>query len=96
MEKKRVVVDYRNITDDIIELLTEKYPYGYEDDIIKFKNAKGETVSAVPCETEDTKYLIKVGAELEKKVDAYLEDNEEDDDISEDLDLDGVSENDID
>lgn len=76
MEKKRVIVDYRNITQEQLEMLTSKYPYGFDDFVIKFKNAKGETVSAVPLETEDTKYLVKVSIELERKVEAFLDDEE--------------------
>ena len=79
-DKKRVIVDYKNVTQDILELFTDRYPYGYEDeDIIKFKNAKGETVRAVPFETKDTKYLVKVSVEMDAKIEAYM-DAEEDDD----------------
>ncbi|HAD96125.1 MAG TPA: hypothetical protein DCG19_01905 [Cryomorphaceae bacterium] len=81
-DKKRVIVDYKNVTPDILEMFTDLYPYGYEDDIIKFKNAKGEMVTAVPVETDDTKYLIKVGVEMDAKIEAFLDD--EDDDESED------------
>lgn len=81
-EKKRVIVDYKNVTKDILELFTDRYPYGYEDeDIIKFKNAKGETVKAVPFETKDTKYLVKVSVEMDAKIEAYMDDDEDDDDV---------------
>lgn len=81
-EKKRVIVDYKNVTKDILELFTDRYPYGYEDeDIIKFKNAKGETVKAVPFETKDTKYLVKVSVEMDAKIEAYMDDDDDDDDV---------------
>jgi len=86
MEKKRVIVDYKNITEDLLTLLTETYPYGYEDVVVKFKNAKGENVQSIPLETQDTKYLVKVGIELDKVVQAFLDDEEdkdEDGDIKE-------------
>ena len=80
-DKKRVIVDYKNVTQDILELFTDRYPYGYEDeDIIKFKNAKGETVRAVPFETKDTKYLVKVSVEMDARIEAYMDDDEDDDD----------------
>lgn len=79
-EKKRVIVDYKNVTQDILELFTERYPYGYEEeDIIKFKNAKGEMVKAVPFETSDTKYLVKIGVEMDRKIEAFLDDDEDTD-----------------
>lgn len=77
-DKKRVIVDYKNVTADILELFTDRYPYGYDDeDIIKFKNSKGENVKAVPFETKDTKYLIKVSVEMDRKIEAYMEDDED-------------------
>jgi len=78
MEKRRVIVDYRNITQELLELLTTTYPYGYDDAVVRFKNAKGEMVSSVPLETDDTRYLVKVSMELDRKVEAYLDDFEDD------------------
>jgi hypothetical protein len=84
MEKKRIIVDYRNITQELLQLLTDTYPYGFEDDIFKFKNAQGEWIRTVPLETEDSRYLVKVNSGLEQKVEAFLDDEE--DDNSSDID----------
>ncbi|MDZ7848105.1 MAG: hypothetical protein U5L96_15875 [Owenweeksia sp.] len=79
-EKKRIIVDYKNVTPEILDMFTDRYPYGYEEeDVIKFKNSKGENVKAVPFETKDTKYLIKVSVEMDRKIEAFLD--EEDDEI---------------
>ncbi len=86
MEKKRVIVDYKNITNELLTMLTEKYPYGFDDFIIRFKNAKGEMINAVPMETEDTKYLVKMSVQLDKRVEAFLDDDD-DSDASDDLDV---------
>ncbi len=84
-DKKRVIVDYKNVTKEILDLFTDRYPYGYEDeDIIKFKNAKGENVKAVPFETKDTKYLIKVSVEMDAKIEAFMDDDDDDDDTGSD------------
>ena len=88
-EKKRVIVDYKNITNDLLDLLNSSYPDGYEDAVIRFKNSKDEMVSAVPLETDDTKYLVKVSVQLAAKLEAYLEDEDDDerdddDNLSED------------
>ena len=80
-EKKRVIVNVANVTKEILDLFTDRYPYGYEDeDIVKFKNAKGEMVRAVPFETADTKYLVKVSVEMDAKIEAFLDDDDDDDD----------------
>ena len=69
MAKKKVIVDYKNVPDEVLQMLAEKYPHGYNKAIIKFTNAKGEVVSAVPIETEETSYLVKVSTQLQKMVD---------------------------
>ena len=66
---KRVIVDYKKLTNEILSMLVEKYPDGYgDDDIIKFKNASNETVEAVEVRTEDSIYLVKVSTKLENKM----------------------------
>src|SRR5690606_5389175 len=79
---KRVIVDYAKLTNEILTLLVEKFPDGYDDaDIIRFKNAKNETVEAVEVRTEDTIYLVKVSTKLADRIENY----EEDDDLDVDL-----------
>ena len=89
---KRVIVDYAKLTNEILTLLVEKFPDGYDDtDIIRFKNAKNETVEAVEVRTEDTIYLVKVSTKLADRIENYDEDDDElvdvDDIPSEDLDI---------
>lgn len=74
---KRVIVDYAKLTKDILDMLLDKYPDGYDyEDIITFKNAKGENVKAVELRTEDTVYLVKVSSKLENAMEEYAEDED--------------------
>ncbi|CAM1362813.1 hypothetical protein [Tenacibaculum xiamenense] len=74
---KRVIVDYAKLTTNILDLLVEKYPEGYEyDDIITFQNSKGATISAVEVRTDDTIYLVKISTKLEKTMESYSEDED--------------------
>lgn len=74
---KRVIVDYSKLTGEILNLLVEKFPDGYDDsDIVRFKNAKNETVEAVEVRTEDTIYLVKVSTKLADRIENYDEDDE--------------------
>jgi len=58
---KRVIVDYHNLTPDILKLYKNKYPEGFSDlDVIVFTNTKNETIKAVEVATKDTDYLIKI------------------------------------
>lgn len=62
---KRLIIDSKKMTPEIMALVKEKYPDGYyEDDIIVFKNHKNETIEAIQVETDDTIYLIKIGKYL--------------------------------
>ncbi|MDX8552820.1 hypothetical protein MK851_04165 [Tenacibaculum sp. 1B UA] len=80
---KRVIVDYAKLTTDILDLLVERYPDGYDhSDIISFKNSKGETVKAVKVNTEDTLFLVKISSQLQQT----MEDYETDDDGSDTFD----------
>ncbi len=62
---KRVIVDFKKLTPEILTLLTHKFPDGYGDsDIITFSNHRNEVIDAVEVKTEDTVYLVKVGSKL--------------------------------
>ncbi|WP_055447690.1 hypothetical protein [Lacinutrix mariniflava] len=76
---KRVIVDFKKLTPEILAMLVDKFPDGYDDrDIVSFKNAKNELIEAVELITEDTKYLVKVSEKLEVTMDNYDEDDYED------------------
>ena len=75
---KRAIVDYKKLTKDILALLVEKYPEGYQDhDVIRFKNAKNETVEALEVRTEDTIYLVKLSTRLASTMERYDEDDDD-------------------
>ena len=76
---KRVIVDFKKLTPEVLKLLVDKYPDGYDDqNIISFKNAQGERIEAVEVTTDDTKYLVTISAKLEKTMANYDEDDYED------------------
>jgi|GEM_PF-5658770 len=78
MEKARRIINAQNITEDILESIKRTFPHGFdEDDCIKFVNAAGDTISALPIETEDARLLIKIGVEMNMKIDAFLEEDDE-------------------
>ncbi len=79
---KRVIVDYAKLTNEILTLLVEKFPDGYDDsDVIRFKHAQNETVDAVEVRTEDTIYLVKVSTKLADRIENYDEDDIIEDDV---------------
>jgi len=82
---KRVIVDYAKLTNEILTLLVEKFPDGYDDsNIVRFKNARNETIEAVEVKTEDTIYLVKVSTKLADRIENF--DDDEIDEPADDLD----------
>ena len=74
---KRVIVDYAKLTHEILNLLVDKFPDGYDDsNIIRFRNAQNELIEAVEVRTEDTIYLVKVSTKLADRIENYDEDDE--------------------
>jgi len=91
---KRVIVDFKKLTPEVLKLLVERYPDGYDDrDIISFKNAHGDKIEAVEVLTVDTKYLVKISEKLEYTMenydaDDYEEFNDDDPDAIPDFEID--------
>lgn len=79
---KRVIVDYEKLNTDILDLLVEKYPDGYNySDIISFQNSEGKTISTVEVRTDTTVYLVKISSKLEQTLEDYQEDDSSFDDL---------------
>lgn len=89
---KRVIVDYAKLTHEILNLLVDKFPDGYDDsNIIRFRNAQNELIEAVEVRTEDTIFLVKISTNLADRIENYDEDDElaaEIEPLEEGLDLD--------
>ncbi len=78
---KRVIVDFKKLNKEILEMLVEKFPNGYDaKDIIVFRNAQNEIIEAVEVKTEDTMYLVKVSKRLADTMENYDEDDDTFDD----------------
>ena len=76
---KRIIVDYSKLTNEILNLLVERFPDGYDDsNIIRFRNAHNELIEAVEVRTEDTIYLVKVSTKLASRLEKYEDEDLED------------------
>ncbi len=81
MSKTRIVKDYEKLSEDVIAQIKLEYPRGFEKKLIQFKDAKGKFVSALPFETDDFYYLIRMTREEAQEI------IEEDDDYNEEGNL---------
>lgn len=79
---KRIIIDYKKLTPEILSLLVQKYPDGYDDrDVLVFKNSKNETVEAVEVKTEDCIYLVKISTRLEDTMTKFDVEDYDDDEM---------------
>lgn len=85
INKPRVVKDYDKLDAAIKEQIKLSYPWGFQKHLVTFKNAKGQTVSALPFEAEDKYYLVRMTVTEAREI------IEEDDDF----DLDGNLKDDV-
>jgi len=65
VQKKRLVVSYKNCTDEVLQAIKEKYPNGYGDAIIKVDKPNGEFFHAITIDFEDICYLVKVNVKID-------------------------------
>lgn len=79
MEKKRVIKSLENLDSELKALLKKRYPDGFEGHLIRLQNAKKEPFFAVPLDTLDTIYLVKIA--VTKNSDGEYDIDEEENDM---------------
>lgn len=58
--KPRFIKDFDKLSSELQEQIKLSFPYGFTDDLISFTNKDGKLVSALPFETDDKYYLIRM------------------------------------
>ena len=76
--KPRVVKDYEKLDESVLEQIKLAYPHGFRLNLINFKNAQGDTVSALPFETDDRYYLVRMTVKQAARIIAEDDDYDED------------------
>ncbi|HAH56702.1 MAG: hypothetical protein KUL83_00100 [Lentimicrobium sp.] len=79
MDKKRVIVSYNNLSQDVLDAIKLKYPLGYSNNVIKVKTRGEEFFYAITVDTADASYLVKVPVKIDTK-------GLQDEDIADDAD----------
>lgn len=85
LTKKRVVKDYEALPEDIIRLVKMKYPTGYAEHLVSYTDKEGKKVSALPFETDDAYFLIRMTVLEAKRIVKEDEDFDEDGVLREDF-----------
>lgn len=75
--KLRVIKDFDKLPSEIQEQIKLVYPYGFSQHLISFKNQHDETVWALPFETDDKYYMVRMSVQKARQI---IEDDEDYDD----------------
>ena len=63
--KKRLVVSFNNMTPELQEEVKAAYPAGYTDYMMRIDKPNGDFFFAVPFETEEISYLVKIDVKID-------------------------------
>lgn len=67
-DKVRVIKDYEKLSPELQEQVKLVYPEGFSHHLIRFPYKNGDMVSALPFETEDKIYMIKMSIEVAEQL----------------------------
>ena len=73
--KKRLVVSFNNLAPELQEAVKAAYPLGYTDFMMRIDKPNGDFFFAVPFETEEISYLVKIDVKID---DASTEEEDKD------------------
>lgn len=77
-DKPRVIKNYDKLDDNLLEQIKLNYPNGFERNLIRFNDVNGKIASALPFETEEKYYLIRMTKSEAQTI--ILDDDDYDDD----------------
>jgi hypothetical protein len=85
MGKINKVINFQNLTPDLLEILHKRYPDGYQNHVIKVTTPKNDFFYGVTLDTQDISYLVKVPVKIDANPDEIEEkDYEEEENITPD------------
>jgi hypothetical protein len=73
MEKRKLVVSYKNAAEDVIDAIKKKYPLGYNDFVIKVTKPNNDFFYAITVDTDDASYLVKVDVKIDNLTEEEFE-----------------------
>jgi len=73
VQKKRLVISYKNCQPEVLQAIREKYPLGYGDAIIKVEKPNGDFFHAITVDFEDISYLVKVDVKIDNLTEEEFE-----------------------
>jgi hypothetical protein len=89
ISKKKIIKSLENLSGDLVELIHQQYPNGYQSNISRITNAKKEPIFVFPLDTEEAIYLIKVPVTKNSSGEYDVDSKEEEDVVKPDDGFDG-------
>jgi len=83
--KPRIIKDFKKLDADLQEKIKLAYPFGFSDNLITFTNKDGALVSALPFETEDKYYLLRMSEREAVRIIEMDEDYDDDGNLKQDV-----------
>ncbi len=75
--KKRLMVSYEKLPDEVIDVIRTKYPYGYNHDLKEVKGIDNKKFFVLPIELPEVVYLVKVDLRKPIKIQDDSDDEED-------------------
>ncbi|MBO5235335.1 MAG: hypothetical protein J6B27_06470 [Alistipes sp.] len=66
ISKKRLVTSFNNLTPELQDAVKELYPAGFSDAMMRVDKPNGDFFYAVPFETEEVSYLVKIDVKIDE------------------------------
>lgn len=89
IQKPRIIKDYEKLDKDMKKKVNEAYPNGFTENLINYTDPKtGLERFALPFETEDRYYMIRVDEFIESQIDSPSSSDEDDDIIPDEIPMD--------
>lgn len=63
--KKRLVTSFNNLAPELQDAVKAAYPLGYTDYMMRIDKPNGDFFFAVPFETEEISYLVKIDVKID-------------------------------
>lgn len=73
--KKHIVTSLHNLTPELQEKVRALYPLGFTDAMMRIDKPNGDFFYAVPYETADTCYLVKIDVKIDDSAADAAEDD---------------------
>ena len=77
--KKRLVTSFNNLPQELQDAVKELYPAGFSEAMMRVDKPNGDFFYAVPFETEEVSYLVKIDVKIDE-----ISDEEDDKDYFDD------------